>query len=83
MKCEHGKENFEYCGECMKTDNSERSTLQRPGYGAKPLPVMGGLAIILSQRKEECKDCGWHPDVCKYCEVNKLEDERIEKEMAS
>ena len=29
MKCEHGKPRNEYCFDCMKTDNSERSPLQQ------------------------------------------------------
>ncbi len=36
---------------------------------AKPLPVIGGMAIIVNQRHSECKGCKWHPDVCQYCEL--------------
>ena len=78
----------EKCGEihpeksCPKeAKGSEPTSLT--GYGAKPLPVIGGMAIIVSQRHSECKECKWHPDVCKYCKINKWEDERIETEVAS
>ena len=52
------------------------------GYGARPLEVIEGMAIILNQGREECKECKWHPDACQHCKVNHLENLEIEKEMA-
>ena len=67
----------------VEKEPSAQSPAAMAGYGAKPLEVIGGMAIIVGQRHSECKECKWHPDVCEYCEINKLENERIEKEMAS
>jgi hypothetical protein len=82
---EEGKQNdaIEGLRLMCKTDPSAQSPAAMGGYEAKPLEVIGGMAIILNQRRDECKECKWHPDVCEHCEVNKLENERIEKEMAS
>ena len=59
-----------------------KSPAAMAGYGARPLEVSGGMAIILNQRYGECKSCEWHPYVCQHCEVDQLEDQRIEEEMA-
>ena len=80
-ECTHDKVKGMSCEACPKDTTVSESPLLT-GYGAKPLPVIGGMAIIVGQRYGECKECKWHPDVCEYCEVNKLENERIEKEEA-
>ncbi len=71
------------CSHCAPEETIVSESPSVTGYGAKPLEVFGGMAIILNQRYGECKGCKWHPFVCQHCEVNHLENERIEKEMAT